>query len=288
MVAPSFSNDVLEEILEYPEEIYDSAERPHPLIEEFFSLLKYRELVYQFTARSITARYKRSLIGVAWTMLNPLATMIVLTLVFSQLFRFKVEYYPVFVLCGLMAWNFFSHTTSAAMGEMIWSGGLLNRIYVPKSVFAVSAIGTGLVNLVLSLFPLLLIALVIGVKLTPALLVLPFSVLLLSVFALGIGLFLATAAVFFADMIPVYEVILTIWFYATPIIYPVDILPERLAWLFRLNPLLYLVQLFRDPIYLGVVPGWEVWAIASGFALTAFLVGGLIFTSKSNEYAYRI
>lgn len=274
--------------MQYPEEVYDSSQRPHPFIEEFLSLLKYRELVYQFTARTITARYKRSVIGVAWTILNPLATMIVLTLVFSQIFRFKVEYYPVYVLSGLMAWNFFSHTTSAAMGEMIWSGGLLNRIYVPKSVFAVSAIGTGLVNLGLSFIPLLLITIVLGVRITPALLVVPFSVLLLSIFALGVGLLLATAAVFFADMVPVYEVLLTIWFYATPIIYPVDILPKQLLWLFALNPMLYLVQIFRDPLYLGVVPSWQVWAIAAGFSLAAFLVGGLVFTSKSNEYAYRI
>ncbi len=274
--------------LQYSDEIYDSSRRPHPLIDEFLSLWKYRELVYQFTARTITARYKRSVIGVAWTMLNPLATMIILTLVFSQIFRFRVEYYPVYVLSGLMAWNFFSHTTSASMGEMIWSGGLLNRIYVPKSVFAVSAIGTGLVNLGLSFIPLVLIAVVIGVKITPAILVMPFSVILLSIFALGVGLFLATAAVFFADMIPVYEVLLTIWMYATPIIYPLEILPADLLWLFRLNPLLYLVQIFRDPLYLGVVPEWRVWAIAAGFSLTAFLIGGLIFTSKTNEYAYRI
>jgi ABC-type polysaccharide/polyol phosphate export permease len=274
--------------MQYSEEVYDSSQRPHPLIDEFLSLLKYRELVYQFTARSITTRYKRSVIGVAWTILNPLATMIVLTLVFSQLFKFKVQDYPVYVLSGLMAWNFFSHTTSAAMGEMIWSGGLLNRIYVPKSVFAVSAIGTGLVNLGLSFIPLLLIAVVLGVKITPAVLVLPLSVLLLSIFALGIGLLLATAAVYFADMIPVYEVLLTIWFYATPIIYPVDIIPKRLVWLFSLNPMLYLVQIFRDPLYNGVVPEWQVWAIATGFALTAFLIGGLVFTSKTNDYAYRI
>jgi len=274
--------------MQYSEEVYDSSQRPHPFIEEFLSLLKYRELVYQFTARTITARYKRSVIGVAWTILNPLATMIVLTLVFSQIFKFNVQDYPVYVLSGLMAWNFFSHTTSAAMGEMIWSGGLLNRIYVPKSVFAVSAIGTGLVNLGLSFIPLLLIAIILGVKITPAVLVLPFSVLLLSIFALGIGLFLATAAVYFADMIPVYEVLLTIWFYATPIIYPVEILPKQLLWLFSLNPMLYLVQIFRDPLYKGVVPEWQVWVIATGFALAAFLIGGLVFTSKSNDYAYRI
>lgn len=274
--------------VQYSEEIYDSAKRPHPFVEEFLSLLKYRELVYQFTARSITARYKRSIIGVAWTMLNPLMTMVVLTLVFSQIFKWGVPDYPVYVLCGLIVWNFFSHTTSSAMGEMIWSGGLLNRIFVPKSVFAVSAIGTGLVNLTLSLIPLLLIAIVLGIRLTPALLVLPVSVLLLSIFALGIGLMLATFAVYFADMIPVYEVVLTIWMYATPIIYPVEIVPENLLWLFRLNPMLYLLQIFRDPLYRGIVPGWQVWAIATGFAVASFFIGGLIFTSRSNEYAYRI
>jgi ABC-type polysaccharide/polyol phosphate export permease len=89
-------------------------------------------------------------------------------------------------------------------------------------------------------------------------------------------------------MIPVYEVVLTIWFYATPIIYPIEIVPANLLWLFRLNPMLYLLQIFRDPLYNGVVSSWEVWAIATGFAVTAFLAGGLIFTSKSNEYAYRI
>lgn len=278
----------MESGVQYPQEIYDSSKRPHPLVEEFLSLLKYRDLVVQFTSRSITARYKRSIIGVAWTMLNPLMTMVVLTLVFSQVFRWNVLYYPVYVLSGLIIWGFFSHTTSSAMGEMIWSGGLLSRIYVPKSVFAVSAIGTGLVNLGLSLIPLLLIALVLGVRFTPALLVLPLSVLLLAVFSLGIGLILATAAVYFADMIPVYEVILTIWMYATPIIYPVEIVPPRLLWLFHLNPMLYLLQTFRDPIYRGTIPELHVWLIAAGSAILVFLVGGLIFTSKSNEYAYRI
>lgn len=278
----------MESGVQYPQEIYDSSKRPYPLVEEFLALIKYRDLVVQFTSRSITARYKRSIIGVAWTMLNPLMTMVVLTLVFSQVFKWNVPYYPVYVLSGLIIWGFFSHTTSSAMGEMIWSGGLLNRIYVPKSVFAVSAIGTGLVNLGLSLIPLLLIALVLGVRFTPALLVLPLSVLLLAVFSLGIGLILATAAVYFADMIPVYEVILMIWMYATPIIYPVEIVPPRLLWLFHLNPMLYLLQTFRDPIYKGIIPELYVWLIAAGSALLVFLVGGLIFTSKSNEYAYRI
>lgn len=271
-----------------PENLYDSAHRPHPLAEELLALARYRDLIRQFVARSIKTRYKRSVLGVVWTMLNPLLTMIVLTLVFSNFFRITLPNYPVYVLSGLVAWNFFSNASREAMGEMIWSGSLLNRIYVPRSVFAVSAAGSGLVNLVLSLAPLLLIGLVIGAPFTPALLVVPAAVILLALFTLGVGLLLATAAVYFADILPVYDVLLTIWLYATPIIYPFEMIPAQWAWLFRLNPMYIFLDLFRTPIYQGVVPPLENWLAGAGIALVVFLAGGLVFTSRSNDYAYRL
>lgn len=271
-----------------PSEIFDTAHRPPPLIEELLALVKYQELVRQFVSRAIKTRYKRSILGVLWTMLNPLLTMVVLTLVFSQLFRFSIENYPVYVLSGLVMWIFFSTSTSSAMGEMLWSGSLLGRIYVPKSVFSVAAVGTGLVNLLLSLIPLFLIAIVLQVKITPAVLIMPLSILLLAAFALGIGLLLSTAVVYFADMMPVYDVILIIWMYTTPIIYSLDIVPEQVRWLFYLNPLYYMLTVFREPLYNGVIPPLSIWLIAAGFSLAALVLGGVIFTSKSNEYAYRI
>ena len=270
------------------EEVYDSARLRHPMIEELLALNKYRSLVKQFVSRTIKARYKRSVLGVMWTLFNPLMTMVVLTIVFSHVFKFAIEHYPVYVLSGLIFWGFFSHTTHTAMGEMIWSGSLLNRIYVPKTVFAVSAIGVGLVNISISLVPLLLIALILGVTITPAILVIPFSILLLCLFSLGIGLILAAAVVYFADVLPVYEVILTMWMYATPIIYPVDALPPSFAWVLRYNPMYYLIQVFRTPIYDGVLPPLEVWLVAVFVSVTTFILGGLIFTWKSNEYAYRL
>lgn len=270
------------------QEVYDTANRPNPLVEEALALVKYRELIRQFVSRSIKTRYKRSVLGVLWTLLNPLLTMIVLTIVFSAVFRFEVENYSIYVLTGLIAWNFLSSSTAGAMGEMLWSGSLLGRIYIPKSVFSVSAVGTALVNLLLSLIPVFLISLVLGIRFTPALLVMPFSILIMTVFALGIGLTLSTAAVYFADMVPVYDVFLTIWMYATPIIYPLEILPEQFEWLVWVNPFYYIVTLFREPLYNGTVPDLNVWLIASGFALLSILIGSYIFTSRSNEYAYRI
>jgi ABC-2 type transport system permease protein len=270
------------------DEYYDSAQRPFPALEEVLALIKYRELIRQFVSRSIKTRYKRSVLGIMWTLLNPLLSMVVLTIVFSQLFRFSVENYPIYVLCGLVVWNFYSSVTNGAMNDMLWSGSLLGRIYVPKSVFAVSATGTGLVNLLFSLIPVFAIAIILGIRITPAILVMPLSVLILAVFALGMGLILSTVAVFFADMEPVYTVLLTIWFYATPVIYPVDVIPEQFLWIVRLNPLYYLVAIFRDPLYLGIVPALHYWLISAGFALLLAMVGTFVFTSKSSEYAYLI
>jgi ABC-type polysaccharide/polyol phosphate export permease len=269
-------------------ETYDSSKHSSLLIEELRALIKYRELIMQFVSRAIKTRYKRSILGVLWTMLNPLLMMLVLTMVFSAIFRFSVKNYSVYILSGLTAWNFFSSSTSIAMGEMMWSGGLLARIFVPKSVFAVSSIGTGLVNLLIALIPLFVISIALGVPIRPSILVMPVAILLLAMFALGIALLLSTVAVYFADMLPIYEVLLTLWLYSTPIIYPVDIVPESLSWLFRLNPMYYLVYLYRTPLYDGVVPGLRYWLIGGGFALAAFILGGLTFTAKSHEYAYRI
>lgn len=268
-------------------EVYDSTKRPHPLLEEALVLIKYRDLLYQFVTTSIKTRYKRSVLGVVWTLLNPLLTMLILTLVFSQVFRITVDNYPVYVLCGLVIWNFFSATTSQAMVGMATGGSLLQRIYVPKSVFAVSAIGVGLVNLGISILPLFLIAIFLGTPITPAIIVMPIAVILLILFCLGVALILETAAVYFADLLPFYEVLLMLWMYCTPIIYPPDILGPRLLSVFKLNPMYHFVLLFRMPLYSGEIPPLNEWLIAGAFALGSFVLGAMVFTAKSNEYAYR-
>jgi ABC-type polysaccharide/polyol phosphate export permease len=274
------------------DEVYDSSRRPHPLVEEFRSVLQYRELVVQFVSRSLKTRYKRSILGIVWTLLNPLLTMIVLTLVFSQVFRFDIENYPVYILSGLVVWNFFSSTTHSSMGEMMWSSELMHRIYVPKSIFAISAAGTGLVNLLISSIPLFLISLVLGLRIGLPVLVMPAAVFLLVLFALGVGLIISTAAVYFADMLPVYEVLLTLWMYLTPIIYPYSLIENIpipfLSFVFKLNPMYYLVRLFRTPLFEGVVPDWQTWAIAAAFSISAFLIGGWVFTARANEYSTRL
>lgn len=268
--------------------LYDSAHRPPPFVEELTALLRYRDLVAQLILRNVKARYKRSILGVAWTMVNPLLTMLVLTLVFSALFRFPSRQYALYVLSGLLAWNFFAQTTVAAMGDLIWSGGLLGRIFLPKSAFAVSAIGTGLVNLGLALIPYLIIASVLGAPIRPAIVLLPLPVLCLTLFALGVGLALSTAAVYFQDVMPTYEIVLTAWMYVTPVIYPIDLVPEGVQTLLRWNPMFYLVSVFRSVLYDGTAPRPDHLAAALAISLTALLFGWWVFTRRAREFAYHV
>jgi len=267
--------------------IYDSARHANSFITEFTALIRYRELVRQMISRSIKTRYKRSALGVIWTMLNPLLTMTVLTIVFSTLFRFQIEHYPVYILSGLLAWNFFASTTNLAMGEMLWSGDLLKRIYLPKAIFVVSTTGSGLVNMALSMIPLLAIMLITRTPITTSILILPVSILALTIFAMGVGFLLSTIVVYFQDIMPIYEVILMIGMYATPIIYPPEIVPEQYKIITELNPIYYFVRCFQEPIFKGQIPSMEIWITTFFIAIFTLIVGWYIFTRKVNEYAYR-
>ena len=274
--------------LSVPPLIYDSAQRGPVALEELRGILQYRDLVFQLVRRDIVARYKRSVLGIAWTMLQPLGMMAILSIVFSQLFQ-AVQGYPVYVLSGLIAWNFMAQSTNAAIHQMVWGGPLLHRIYVPRTVFVISAIGTGLVNVCLSLVPLILIMLVIGVPIRWSVLLIPYSMLLLASFSLGVGLLLSTFAVYFPDVAEMYQVALIGWMYLTPIIYPEEIIPAAFrSWVFNLNPMYHLLQIFRAPLYKGVLPDWQTLALGTGIAFITLVVGWLLFSNKADEFTYHV
>lgn len=269
--------------------IYDSASQGSASLDELREIFRYRDLVVQIVRRDILTRYKRSVLGVAWTMLNPLGTMLVLSVAFSHVFGGTVEGYAAYVLSGLIAWTFFAQTTNAAISHLVWGGGLLRRIYLPRTVFALSAVGTGLVNLVLSIVPLVIVMLVTGVSLKATIIFLPVPILFLLMFSLGMGLLISAIAVYFTDVAEMYAIVLTAWLYLTPVIYPETILPpEYRVWIARLNPMYHFIRLFRDPIYNGKIP--EVTEILlAGFISVAVLVfSWIIFTRKADEFAYRI
>lgn len=268
--------------------VYDSQAPNSAFVEEFVALIRYRDLVYQLIARSIKTRYKRSVLGVAWTMVNPLLTMLVLTVVFSAVFKFAAGQYALFVLSGLLIWNFFAQSTMAAMNDLVWSGGLVSRIYLPKSAFSVAAIGTGLVNLALAMVPYVLISFGLGEGMHWTWLLLPIPALSMALLALGVGLTLSSAAVFFPDIMPTYEILLLAWMYLTPVIYPFQALPSSIQPWLKLNPLYYPLTSFRALLLEGRVPpaGDLVLGLAVGGAAAG--LGWWLFSLRSKEIAYRV
>lgn len=270
--------------------VYDSTRRGSAIFEELREIANYRHLIWQLVRRDILTRYKRSFLGVAWTMLNPLGMMLVWTIAFSQFFKSaSLPAYPAYALNGLLAWTFFSQTTTASMVNLVWGGGLLNRIYIPRVSFALAAMGTGLVNLLLSLVPMTIIMLVTGMPISWTVLFVPIAILILCAFALGVGLLISTWAVYFPDIAEMYQIVLTAWMFLTPIMYPEEILPQAYrGYITLLNPMYHMVKLFRIPIYYARLPTLLEFLVPLLIALTVLIIGWVIFAHKSDEFAYRI
>ncbi|HEX5720827.1 MAG TPA: ABC transporter permease [Thermoanaerobaculia bacterium] len=253
-------------------------------------IYRYRDLVRALVARELKVRYRRSAIGFLWTMLQPLLTMLVLQLVFSQIFAIRLTYgnYPIFALAGILFWNFFSQSIVSSMNSLRGNAQLLQKLPVPKAVFPLATVISGVVNLVFALVPLLAILLITGHPIRPALLFLPISIFLVALFTLGAGLLLSPMAVFFSDVVELIGVMLMLLMYLTPVIYPIEIVPEHIRWVVRYNPIRSILEVFRDPIYQGEVPPLSHLAVCAAIAVFAFVLGAWVFRKSSDRIPFYV
>ncbi len=267
--------------------VYDSARRGLAWLDEARELWAYRHLVAEMVSRDIKVRYKRSVLGVAWTMLNPLLTMLAFTLVFSAILRQNIVHYPVYFLTGSIFWTFFAQATGHAASLTVEALEITRRIYIPRSVFVVAASGVALVNLLFSLVPLLLIIVATGHPFHLTWLFLPVAILIGALFTAGVGLLVFTMALRFTDVRDTYLVLLSPWFFITPIVYDPSIVPPQYRLFVRYNPMTYLVDIFRAPLYNGWLPGPNTLAFASLAALLSLVVGWLFYSAKIERYGVR-
>ena len=253
-------------------------------------LYRYRDLLMTLVIRELTVRYKRSVIGFLWTMLQPLLTMVVLYFVFSSIFRFEVRNYPVYVLAGVLFWNFFSQSIISSMNSLRGNAGLLKKLPVPHAVFPVATVIAGVVNLLLAMVPLVIILYFTSHphRLPPSLLFLPVAILIVAVFTLGAGLLLSPLAVFFYDVVEVVGVVMMLAMYATPIFYPLKIVPEQYRWVVRYNPVRSILEVFRDPIFFHKVPPITHLSVAILVALLALALGYWSFRRSADRIPFYV
>ena len=265
--------------------------RPSPLVE----LWRFRQLVALLIVRELKVRYKRSLLGMLWTMLNPLLLMIVYTVVFTTILRAALPNFSIFLLAGLLPWLYFSTALMQGLMSILVNQELVRKIRLPQAVFPLSVVGSNLVNFTLSFVPLFLVMLAVGQPFTPALLFLPVAALILTLFCAGVTLLFATATVFFRDIRHLTEVALQMLLYLSPVLYDLQQLGEHHSWWFslfrlelKLNPLSYLVPLVRDPVYYGRLPSLGGVGVAVACAVAALLVGFAVFTRLQPRHIHHL
>ena len=236
-------------------------------------LIKYVPLLRELVIRDLKVQYRRSILGILWTVLTPLFTMTVMTLLFSRLFKNDIQNFAVYYFTGYILYSFCNESTMEALRSIVNNQNLIKKIYIPQYLFPVSKIASSLMNLFFSFIAMIIVMIFTGADFYFTMVLSIIVVFLLAVFCLGLGMILCTMFVFFRDIGHFYGVIMLIWMYLTPIFYPVSLLEEITPILLWCNPLYCYISMFRCLIMKGQLPSLEQWLFGLLIAMITFLFG---------------
>ncbi len=245
----------------------------------------YRELLKNLILKDLKIRYGGSLLGLAWSLLNPLAMIVVYSIVFKYIFRIELENYTVFLITGLLPWSFFSSSVGASTVAVISDANLVKKIRFPREILPLATVQFNLVQFLMALvvfFPALIF---LQAELGWTLLAYPAVLALHAGFTLGVALLLSAVTVFYQDIKHLTEVGLMILFWVTPIVYDLSMVPERVRWLFKLNPLAVYITGYQDIIYYGRWPTWDTWVLGTFWVAASVALGSWVFRRYDPRFA---
>lgn len=241
-------------------------------------------LLIKMTSKELKARYKNTVFGFLWIVVNPLLQMVVIGFIFNFFIKDPIENYYLYLLVGLLVWNFFSLTISKTTSSIINERSLIKKAKFPREVIPLSIILSNFINLLiafgLTLVPILFVG-VLSLKNIPQLLV---GIILLLIFTIGFSLLTSSLNVRFRDIAFFVQAILTVWFYATPIVYSINVIPYNLMWVWRLNPLTVTVQLFQNALVSAPAPGWGMFLSNSLISVVVLIIGLKVFKKESKNF----
>jgi lipopolysaccharide transport system permease protein len=262
-------------------------------------LWQYRELLYNLTVRDVKVRYKNSVLGIAWSLLNPILMMLVFTLVYTVMIgQSDRRDYAALVLCGLLPWNFFSGSVMGGVGSVVNNGHLIKKVYFPRAVLPTSIMLSNLVNFLVALPVYFVLAGLLGVQFTPYVLFLPVVLLVEMIFILGMSLLLSALNVFYRDVQQIMEVVILAWFFMTPVFWDVALLPEsrvvlgvevpvqRLTYI--LNPMASIIATYRDILYYGQPIAWDFFLRTALTVVIVLLIGFFVFNRLKGRFAEEV
>jgi len=249
-------------------------------------LWHYRELLHFLTLRDIKVRYKQTLMGVAWVIIQPLLTVLIFTLVFNRFVRLEAGSlpYPLFALCGLLLWLFFANAVTNSTHSLVSNANLITKVYFPRMFIPAASVGAGLVDLSVAFLLLVLLLFYYGVALSLQILLLPVFVLMMALLALGVGLFAAAVTVKYRDLRHALPFIIQLWMFASPVIYPISVVPQRWKWLVVINPVAGIIEGFRAAIT-GQHFDWLHISISLAITLAVLVSGVYVFRRLEDTFA---
>lgn len=262
--------------------------KKEPVLAVILSLSKYNFLTRQLVARDFKTKYKRSVLGMLWSFLNPLLTMSIQYVVFSTLFESSIPHFVVYLLSGIICFNFFSEATGMCLMSIVGNASLINKVYMPKYIYPFSRTLSSGINLLLSLIPLFIMMLATHTPITPAILLIPYALLMLFLVSYGIGLLLASMMVFFRDTQFLWGIFSMLLMYLTPIFYPETIIPAKFLPIYRINPLYQVITFVRTLLIDGVSPEPIAYLTCFLTCVIPFALGALIFKKTQNKFVLNI
>lgn len=249
-------------------------------------MLKYKELFFELVKTEIKLKYRNSVLGIVWSMLNPLLMMVVYSVIFMAFFRNDIPNYPIYVLVGRILYQFFADSTGMAMDSIRSNSALIRKVYVPKYYFPLSRWASSFFTLVMAFIPLIIMMVLMGIPLKWINLLFIIPIIYLLAISGGIGLLLTSINVFFRDMKHLYTIVLMVIMYMTPIFYPASIIPEEYMPIIMLNPLYPIVEMFRDIVMYGVLPDVKLHVMAIIYAIVYPVIGMIVFYKTQDRFIY--
>jgi len=258
-------------------------------------IYQYRELLRNLVISDLKARYKNSVLGFFWSLLNPLGMMLVFTLIFGLLVpNVQIERYPLFLLCGLLPWNYFSASVQGSLYSVLGNAGLVKKVYFPRAILPIATVLSQLINFLLAFVILFAALLIFQSNFSPWLWLLPFVLLIQTIFTIGVALILSTLNVFYRDTSMIMDVLMLAWFFLTPVFYSTALLPDSITLLgvtlnpqrllYILNPMASLVNMYRDLLYWGYRTDLDFFLRSAVTAVAVLLFGAWFFRRYSDRF----
>jgi len=251
-------------------------------------LFDYSELIKNLVISDLKVKYQSSVLGFAWSLLNPLLMMLVLYAVFSTIFRFEQEHFAFYLLIGITAWRFFAIGTSSAMSSIVSKPSLVTKIFIPREILTFSIVMSAFISSILEFVVLIIILIIFGISLSGTILLFPVIHVLFFGIVYGISLILASLYVYYRDLNQIWEVILQMGFFASPIVYPLALVPEKYMFYYMLSPITRLMEMYRDILLYNTIPGIFYFLIVAGSGFIFLVVGAVVFKRLSPRFAEEV